>query len=411
MTWWRVSQHPVRIGRVSERLYYHDAFLRTFEARVTRLDLKGVVLDRTVFYPTGGGQPHDTGQLGGVQVVDVFETEQGEIVHALDGPAPAQVGQTVRGEIDWPRRADHIQQHSGQHLLSAVFIRLFNFPTVSFHLGAEISTIDLAAPAVSPEQAQQAEALSNEIIFEDRPLRVFFATPEEAKSLPLRKDVAREGELRLVEIPDLDLTACGGTHVARTGQIGAVLVRKTEKSRQGVRVEFVCGLRAVRLARLDYAVLAEAASLLTTHPHQLSAVVRKQAEELKAAEKERQKLLQTLAAYEARELFAAAPEANGVRQLVKLFEAADPGYVRSLAGQFAAQGGAGSGARAVFAIQQPPTLVLAQTRGLPADLGALVKKLAAEHGLRGGGSRDAAQAGAPDAAAVERALEALRREL
>ncbi len=392
---------------MTERLYYHDSFLRTFEARVARLDARGVVLDRTAFYPTSGGQPHDTGRLGGVPVVDVLENENGEIVHVLDAPLPAAVGQTVLGEIDWQRRADHIQQHSGQHLLSAVFVRLFNFPTVSFHLGAESSTIDLAAPALSPEQAQQAEELSNEIVFEDRPLRGFFATPEEAKSLPLRKDVAREGELRLVEIPDLDLTACGGTHAARTGQIGAVLLRKIEKSRQGVRVEFVCGRRAVRLARMDYAALVEAASVFTTHPHQVGALVRKQVEELKAAEKERQKLLLALAGYEAREMYAATPESDGVRQVVKLFDAAEPGQVRSLAAQFTAQ----PKARALFAIRQPPTLVLAQSRGLPADLGALVKKLAVEYGLRGGGSRDAAQAGAPDAASAERALEAVVRGL
>ncbi len=227
------------------------------------------------------------------------------------------------------------------------------------------------------------------------------------KSLPLRKDVDREGELRLVEIPDLDLTACGGTHVASTGQIGAVLLRKIEKSRSGVRVEFVCGLRAVRAARADYAVLAEAANAFTTHPGQVAALVRKQMEDLKAADKERQKLLEALAGYEARELYAATPEAGGVRQAVKTLEAAEVGYVRWLAAQFAAQ----PNARALFAIRQPPTLVLAQSRGLAADLGGLVKRLAAQYGLRGGGSRDSAQAGAPDAAALERALEAICAEL
>ena len=383
---------------MTERLYYQDSFLRTFRAQVVRVDPEGVVLDRTAFYPTSGGQPHDRGWLAAVPVGEVFENDRGEIVHVLEGPAPTTVGETVQGEIDWPRRADHIQQHSGQHLLSAVFLRLFGVPTVSFHLGAEISTIDLGAPAVTPGQARAAEELANEIVFEDRPVRVFFATPEEARALPLRKDVAREGTLRLVEIPELDLTPCGGTHVARTGQIGAVLVRKAEKSRQGVRVEFVCGRRAVRLARVDCEVLAEAANLLTTHPHEMGARVRKQVEALKAADKERQKLLETLASYEAREIYAATQESNGVRQLVKLFDAADPGYVRSLAARFAAQGGPAQGARALFAIREPPTLVLAQTPGLAADLGALVKRLSGEHGLRGGGSRDAARAGASDAA-------------
>ena len=396
---------------MSERLYYQDSFLKTFQARVVRLDSEGVVLDRTAFYPTGGGQPHDTGLLGGVPVVEVSENERGEILHLLESPLPARVGEMVQGEIDWPRRSDHIQQHSGQHLFSAVFLCRFGFPTVSFHLGAETSTIDLAAPAVSPEQARQAEEVANEVVFEDRPLRVWFATPDEAKALPLRKDVAREGELRLVEIPQLDLTACGGTHVARTGQIGAVLLRKVEKCRQGVRVEFVCGLRAIRLARLDYTALTEAANILTTHPHQVVALVSRQLEVAKTADKQRQKLLETLAGYEARQMYAEAEESNGVRQLVKLFDAADPGYVRWLAARFAAQGGPVQRARALFAVRQPPTLVLAQSPGLAANLGALVKGLAGQCGLRGGGSRDAAQAGAPDAASVERALEAIRRQV
>lgn len=396
---------------MSERLYYHDSFLRTFEARVVRLGPEGVVLDRTAFYPTGGGQPHDTGLLGGAPVVEVLENERSEILHRLEGAAPGKVGETVHGEIDWPRRADHIQQHSGQHLLSAVFVRRFGFPTVSFHLGAESSTIDLGTAAVSPEQVRQAEEVANEVVFEDRPLRVWFATADEAKALPLRKDVAREGELRLVEIPELDLTACGGTHVVRTGQIGAVLVRKVEKCKQGVRVEFVCGRRAVRVAKLDYTALAEAANILTTHPHQVAALVGRQLQALKAADKERQKLLETLAGYEARQMYAEAEESNGVRQLVKLFDAADPGYVRWLASRFAAQGGTGQGARALFALRQPPTLVLAQSPGLAANLGALVKEMAGQYGLRGGGSRDAAQAGAADAASVERALEAIRRQV
>lgn len=392
---------------MTERLYYQDSFLKTFEARVVRLDAKGVVLDRTAFYPTGGGQPSDTGRLNGVPVGEVLENESGEIVHVLDGGPPAEIGQAVRGEIDWERRANHMQQHSGQHLLSAAFVRLFNFPTVSFHLGVGISTIDLATASLSAEQARQAERLCNEIILEDRPVRVFFASAEEAKTLPLRKDVDREGELRLVEIAGLDLTACGGTHVTRTGQIGAVLLRKIEKSRYGMRVEFVCGLRAARVAGTDYATLNEAANLLSAHPEQVPALVRKQVEELKAAEKERQKLLLTLAGYEAREMYAATPDKNGIRQLVRTFDTADPGYVRSLATQFAAQ----PNARAVFLVKQPPTLVLAQSRGLGADLGGLVKKLAAEYGLRGGGSRDAAQAGASDMAAAERALQAITREL
>jgi alanyl-tRNA synthetase len=392
---------------VTERLYYTDSFLRSFEARVVRIEDRRLVLDRTAFYPASGGQPHDTGVIEGLRVVDVLENEAGEVVHVLERAPALEPGQAVKGEIDWERRADHIQQHTGQHLLSAVFVHLFGFPTVSFHLGSDTSTIDIETVSLTPAQARQAEELSNAIIFEDRPLRVFFATAEEARNLPLRKDAEREGQLRLVEIPGIDLSACGGTHAARTGQIGGLMLRKIEKSRLGVRVEFVCGQRGVRLAKADYGVLAETAGVFTTHPHQLAGVVRKQLEELKAAERERQKLLLELAGYQARQLYAAAFETNGVRQLVKVFGDADPAYVRQLASQFAAQ----PAARALFAVKKQPTLVLAQSRGLQADLGGLIKKLAAEFGLRGGGSRDSAQAGAPDADKLQAALEALVREI
>jgi len=392
---------------VTERLYYSDSFLKTFEARVVRKDGNAVVLDRTAFYPTGGGQPNDTGLLGGVRVLDVTENEAGEIVHLLEQPLAAEAGERVSGAIDSGRRADHIQQHTGQHLLSAVFVRLFNYPTVSFHLGAEISTIDITAAALSAEQTHQAEELCNAIIFEDRPLRVFFASSAEARSLPLRKDVEREGQLRLVEIPEIDLSACGGTHAARTGQVGCLMLRKVEKSRLGLRVEFACGRRAVRLAKTDYQVLCETAGAFSTHPHQAAEAVRRQMDDLKAAEKERQKLVLTLAGYEAREMYAATPEKNGSRQLVKVFDKADPAYVRQLAAQFAAQ----PGARALFAVRQQPTLVLAQAAGLNADLGALIKKHAPQFGLRGGGSRDSGQAGAPDAASLEAALRAIVEDL
>ncbi len=392
---------------MTERLYYHDSFLKDFDARVVRVEDSRVVLDRTAFYPTSGGQPFDTGMLAGVRVVDVSEDENGDVVHTLEAPPAAEPGATVHGEIDWERRSDHIQQHTGQHLLSAVFVKLFDFPTVSFHLGAETSTIDITAAALTPEQARQAEDACNQIIFEDRALHVFFATQEQARDLPLRKEVTREGRLRLVEIPDVDLSACGGTHVTSTGQIGCVLLRKIEKVKQGVRVEFVCGRRGVRAARKDFETLAEAAGVLTTHPHQLAAMVRRQAEDAKNSDKERQKLLITLAGYEAREMYAAAAEQNGMRTLVKTFDNGDIQYVRSLASQFAAQ----PNARALFVLKQPPTVLLAQSKGLAGDLGALVKSLAAEFGLRGGGSRDMAQAGAPDANTAERALQRVLLEL
>ena len=388
----------------TERLYYTDSWLRSFDARVLRAEPAGekvhVLLDRTAFYPASGGQPFDTGTLGTARVSDVFESESGEVVHVADR---LPEGGGVHGEVDWARRFDHMQQHTGQHLLSAVWMELFKRPTVSFHMGEDLSTVDLEGGALSEEQVRRAGARANEIVFEDRPVNVFFAAREEAAALGLRKEVEREGQIRIIEIEKLDRTACGGTHLARTGQIGAILLRKVEKVRQGMRVEFACGGRAVEWARRDYQALTSAAAAYTSHPHELPQIVRKKIEESKAAEKERQRLLHLLAAYEAREMYAqTAPDGQGLRTIEKVLDA-DPAYVRFLAAQVAAQ----PNARAVFAVRRPPTLVLAQSKGLAADLGAVVKKL----GLRGGGSRDSAQAGAEDEKALEMYLERIRLEL
>lgn len=397
----------------AERLYYRDAAMRAFDAQVIGVEpVAGrfhVRLDRTAFYPNSGGQPSDTGVLDGVRVADVFEDESGDVVHVLE-KAP-RTG-AVHGEIDWVRRFDHIQQHTGQHLLSAVFVELFKMATVSFHLGEDLSTIDLDAAALSDDQMRRAEARANEIVFENRPVRVTFTTKEAAGKLGLRKDVNREGEIRLIEIENLDLSACGGTHVSATGQIGAILLRRCEKVKQGMRVEFVCGGRAVTSARRDYQALVAAANVFTAHPHELPQLIAKKIEEAKAADKERRKLLDMLAGYESQELHRhATPDARGLRSVEKIFDSADAGFLRYLASQVTQY----PGVRVTLVLRKPPTLMVAQSKGLPeaqggADLGAIFKKLA-DLGLRGGGSRDSAQAGAPDDISLDRALERLREEL
>ena len=261
---------------MTERLYYTNSFLHEFDARVVSVatDPSGrslITLDRSAFYPTSGGQVFDTGWLeigtsGRLQVAEVAENEKtSEIVHILDGGGSTlQPGTIVRGVIDSDRRRDHMQQHSGQHVLSAAFEKLHGFATVSFHMGDESCTIDLATESISSKQTQAAERLANEVVTEDRPVEVRFATPEEARTMGVRKIPPAEREkLRLIDINDFDLNACGGTHVRSTGQIGCILVRKTEKVKQGVRVEFVCGLRAVGTARHDFESLTEAAALFS----------------------------------------------------------------------------------------------------------------------------------------------------
>src|SRR5271154_3659908 len=223
---------------MTEHLYYHDSFLYEFDAEV--LDVNAVdsrsalILDRTVFYPTSGGQVFDTGWIVAgddkARVTEVAEKDDGTILHLLETPAAIQKGSRIRGLIDVDRRRDHMQQHSGQHVLSAAFVRLFNLPTVSFHMGTESCSIDLDAKNLTPEQVQAAEALANDVITQDRPVGIRFVTQEEAQGLGLRKlpPVERD-KLRLIDIHDFDLSACGGTHVASTGQIGCILLRKVDK--------------------------------------------------------------------------------------------------------------------------------------------------------------------------------------
>src|SRR6476646_6326639 len=231
---------------MTKRLYYTDPLLTAFDATVVSNEIEDgrsvVVLDQTAFYPSSGGQPFDTGQLDGTRVVDVVDREDGTIAHVVEKSlAP---GTVVHGDIDWPRRFDHMQQHTGQHVLSAAFDRLSGVKTVSFHLGADVSTIDLARE-VTPKEIAAAEDEANRIVWEDRPVTIRYATAEEAAALPLRKEPVRTGTLRLIDVEGFDLSACGGTHVSRTGAVGLIAVTAWERFKGGHRLEFACGRRVL----------------------------------------------------------------------------------------------------------------------------------------------------------------------
>ncbi len=402
---------------MTERLYYADSFLHEFDAKVLQARTVGgrsaIVLDRTAFYPTSGGQTFDTGTLqaaGGaeVRIEEVAESEDGSILHYAS--AAFDPGASVHGHINAVRRRDHMQQHSGQHVLSAAFVRLFNLPTVSFHMGEESCTIDLETKSLSAKQVEQAERLANEVVTEDRPVDVRLVTPEEARALGVRK--IPEGErdkLRLIEIGDFDLTACGGTHVRSTGQIGAILLRKTENVKPGVRVEFVCGGRAVRTARQDYSALTEAAGALSTHIWELPQQVRKSLDDAKVGARAQQKLLEEVAELTAARLLAGATAEHGRKQIVRVIADRELAFVRLLAQKIAGAGEAGIALLASTAGQ--PTLVFAQSQGLPFDMGAEMKKAMAALGGRGGGSRDFAQGGAPDTSKIAAVLEEIAGSL
>jgi len=410
---------------VTERLYYTDSSLSRFEARVVSLSGEAVTLDRSAFYPASGGQLCDTGWLEAtgsrLRVKEVTEDEHtGEVLHVVEDPEALQPGSVVRGEIDAERRLDHMQQHTGQHVLSAAFEKLYGFETVSFHMGDESCTIDLATEAVSAQQLAAAETLANQIIAEDRPIEIRFATPDEARTLGVRKiPPAERDKLRLIDVRDFDLNACGGTHVRSTGQIGCILLRKTEKVRQGVRVEFVCGLRAVRTARRDFETLTEAATVFTTHIWEVPQQARKSLDEIKAAHKAQQRLLEEVAELQAQQMLQSAlergghkatldtyggslrEEVGGHKLVVQFFPERDLSFIKMLAQKLTRAG-------TVVALMgcggPQPSLIFAQTSGLPHDMGALMKETVQRMGTRGGGNRDLAQGGAPNPARAEQAL-------
>jgi alanyl-tRNA synthetase len=399
---------------MTDRLYYHDPFLYEFEGEVVDLVPRGeinarhgVVLDRTAFYPTSGGQVHDTGWLEGggdrTRVAQVEELEDGRVVHYLEAERAPDKGTKLRGVIDDERRRDHMQQHSGQHVLSAAFVQLFAMPTVSFHMGAETCTIDLDTGTLSAAQVVEAERLTNQIVQENRPVAIRFVRKEDVPNLGLRKVPAVDKEeLRLIDIENFDLTACGGTHVRGTGQIGAILLRKIERVRQGHRVEFVCGQRAVSVARRDYATLTETATLFSAHPWDVPQQVRKSIEEMKAVRKSNEQLLEELAEYEARKILAETPAENGRKIVARAFADRDAASIKVLAQKLTR---AEPGVVALLGAKSgQPTLVFAQSAGGAADLGSLLKQIVAVRGGRGGGNRDMAQGGVPTADAVDGAI-------
>lgn len=387
---------------MTERLYYNDSFLTGFDATVVEVADAGrrVYLDRTAFYPGSGGQPADTGLLAGLRVVDVVDEEE-RIAHLLEAPLAAAPGSRVRGEIDAARRLDHAQQHTGQHLLSAVLLDLFGAPTLSFHMGAEASTIELGIDALDAGQLAQAERAANRIAAENRPVRVSY---EEAGSPEgLRKTSARRGALRIVTIDGLDRSACGGTHLRTTGEIGAILLRRTERIRGHVRLEFVCGLRAVDRARRDYEALQSAARQISVGidelPQSLAALV----ERLTESEKARRKLAGEAASYRGRELYAATPaQAGGLRRRLRQAAKLDE-EVRLEAQSFTAA------PRAVFLAwcPDPPSLLLACSPDAGLHAGNTLKPLLAACGGRGGGSAVMAQGSVPRRADLDAIVEKL----
>ncbi len=392
---------------MTQRLYYTDAYLRSFEARVLEVSPDGtrVYLDRTAFYPSSGGQAFDTGSLAGVAVVDVVD-EGERIAHlfAVPAPAPLAIGSAVEGRVDWGRRFDHMQQHTGQHLLSALLHERFGWKTVSVHFGAGSSSLDLDVGGVPPERIEEAEREANSLVFANLPVSVSFEEADVAEGL--RKASGRAGTLRVVAIEGLDRAACGGTHVRATGEIGPILIRGVDRVRKSARLEFVCGMRAVARARADFLALSGIARSLSTSLDEAPAVVEGQVEQHRAALAELKGARQELAEVRAHALAdAAEPNAAGVRWIVLREAAGGAEALRALALAVAAL----PGAVLLAAMKEPPSVLMAASPDSGVEAGRALKEALTAVGGRGGGSPRVAQGSVPDEEAAKAVLEALTR--
>ncbi len=399
---------------MTERLYFSDSHLHSFTARVLEIaDAEGrtaAVLDRTAFYPTGGGQPHDTGTLAGLPIVDVLEPDEGRILHvfadSVSGDAvEATLGNLVEGSVDAARRLDHLQQHTGQHILSQAFVRLFDAETRGFRMGVESSEIDVDFDDPTEDQIAAAESLANEVVFRDASVTVHNLDREAASRLPLRKESARDGELRVIEIEGFDYSPCGGTHAARTGEVGLIAIRGVERAKRMLRVDFVCGSRTLADYRRANRSALECARAFSTGRDEGPEAVRRLVEEAKAQRRRVRELAEIASEVEGRRLYDEGAEHAGYRLVVRRLDGRSADELRLVAHKIVAEGpslallaseDAGT-ARLVFAKSAQPSLETI-------DCGALMRIACSALGGRGGGRPDMAQGGGPDATAIDRAL-------
>ncbi|HWZ97053.1 MAG TPA: alanyl-tRNA editing protein [Candidatus Dormibacteraeota bacterium] len=396
----------------TKRIYYDDAFVREFEAEVLTCEQHAgnsakrwrVLLDRTALYPASGGQPYDRGKVGEAEVLEVVD-EGEEIAHFVD--RPMALGK-VKAVVDWKRRFDHMQQHTGQHLLSAVLQSRFGLETVSFHLGEEICTIDLRGTEPSAEALVRAEQAANEIIFEDRPVNVKYGTIEELRSLGVRKEVDREGILRAIEIEGVELQPCGGTHVARTGQIGMIQLRRCTKIRQDWRLEFLCGGRVAKVARDDYETRQRIAEKLQCAVEEVDGALEKALAERDASYKSARARGERLAKLEAETIVRDTPDVVGrIKIIARVIEGLEASFVLMLAPAIAGH----EKTVALLARKECGQLFFGQHASVGKDMNALLRKVVGEVGGKGGGTKDFARGGLKDPATAQTAIDLAVKEL
>ena len=386
----------------TKRLYYEDAYLTEFEAEVVeRTEREGrpaVVLDRTAFYPESGGQPWDKGELGGAAVVEVHDLD-GAILHVLDRPVE---GERLHGRVDWATRFDHMQQHTGQHVLSQAFFEVLKGETRSFHLGPEVSTLEIGLASAADADLDRVEDRANAVVWEDRAVKISFVPEDRIGEVPLRRPPKKSGLLRVVEVDGFDFSACGGTHVRRTGEIGLIRLGPAEKIRGNLRFEFLCGGRALRDYRAKDRAVRRLAASFSCAAAGVPAQVERLGAEHKALKKRARKLEERLAAFEAAEVVRSAPG----RIIAAVLDDRTPDEARFLAlnvirsGEFAVAYGATGEAQG--------HLIVARSESIPADLRQLVPVVAAVVPVKGGGGPSLVELVTAEKARLSEAVEAVR---
>ena len=396
----------------TERLYYSDSHLIEFEAKVIDVTERvsgwaAVILDQTAFYPTGGGQPSDTGTLNSQRVVECIDDGERGVLHVVQGVTPSR-GSVVKGRIDWARRLDHIQQHTGQHILSQAFEKLFNAPTKSFRVLDQSSEIDLEINNPTTELIERAVELANNVIWEDRSITIRNVTADEAADLPLRKEPARSGDLRLIEIEGFDLSPCGGTHAVRTGEVGMIAVRSWERAKGLTRIEFVAGTRALADYRRANASARAIATLFSTSRDDAPQLAAAMVEDNKELQK-RVRVLEDIAAGVEAENLLSENQSEGTRIIARVFDSRDAESLKKLA--HALIGHPNTITLLGSRDRDTARLVFARSADASGDMSELMRQACEMIDGRGGGRPDMAQGGGKRIDKLEAAIAMVQEKL
>jgi alanyl-tRNA synthetase len=396
---------------MTKKLYLDNSYLRSCSAKVieqTQVDAKpGIILNQTVFYPTSGGQPHDTGTINKVEVIDVFEDQNRQIVHLLERPLE---GSQVECEINWEKRFDHMQQHSGQHILSQALLKTIGADTISFHLGEQSSTLDINQSGLTPQTTIRVEQLANRIIFENRDIIDHVVGQSEIHRFPIRKPPTVDEHIRILEIKDFDYSPCGGTHCSKTGEIGILKIRRHENYKGGTRIHFVCGFRALKDYQEKTEILKQLSRALSTAEADLSQNLAKLKDDLKAVTAERDYLNKKLLDYEAYALFSEGKQHADFRLIRKIFNDRHQKEIKLLAKKIVEKS---PGAVVLFGIKTEGNaqLLFQCSEGIAFDMGRLMQTASPVVNGRGGGRPQQALGGGPAVAKLEDALQAAEEML